>query len=298
MRQSTHSHTQAHRHGLHIGVVLALVAGILVAAAAPASGQSGSIIVTSTDDAPDLNLSDTVCEATAGQGDCTLRAAVQNANKAPDADTIVLSADATYPLDEVGSDDNALRGDLDLAHTLTIQGNGAVVSGLGLGDRIVHVKTGAMVTIDRVTIADGNVPSGGGGGIAVNGRLDLTNSTVKNNASLAGSGGGVFYASNSTGGTITQSLIVSNQSSNHGAGLRARVPVTVRWSTITNNDAITAGANGRDLRRGRRRRHAPKHDRRRQRRRPRVQPDGHLRGIQPHQRLDLRTRGPRRPAER
>ena len=78
--------------------------------------------VNSTSDAIDANPGNGVCQ-TSTVGQCTLRAAIMEANALPGADTIVVPA-GTYNLIRPGNDDTAVNGDLDITSTLTISGAG------------------------------------------------------------------------------------------------------------------------------------------------------------------------------
>src|SRR5579859_3001870 len=74
--------------------------------------QAGAIYtVNSTADAPDADPLDGV--ARTASGDCTLRAAVMQANYSGGG-TIILPA-GTYTITRVGYDDNAVAGDLDIS---------------------------------------------------------------------------------------------------------------------------------------------------------------------------------------
>ena len=84
------------------------------------------------------------------------------------------------------------------AGTLTISGNQV--------SRVFVVRPGVTVTIQRVTISDGEIlrsdpnPGAGGGGILnEGGTLTIRNSTVRDNNSPFGPGGGIF----NDGGTLT-----------------------------------------------------------------------------------------------
>jgi CSLREA domain-containing protein len=69
-------------------------------------------MVNSTADLTDDNLADNVCHTSAGS--CTLRAAIQQANYSPAADTISLPS-GTYSLTIGGTGENAsATGDLDI----------------------------------------------------------------------------------------------------------------------------------------------------------------------------------------
>ena len=81
------------------------------------------LVVNSPNDAVDANPGDGVCE-TATAGECTLRAAVQEANALAGADTISIPA-GVYTLSIPGADeDAAATGDLDSIGDLTISGAG------------------------------------------------------------------------------------------------------------------------------------------------------------------------------
>jgi CSLREA domain-containing protein len=79
---------------------------------------SRGFAVDSTLDGPDADPGDRTCSSVAGE--CTLRAAVQEANELRGADTITLPS-GTYALSIPGHDeDAAATGDLDITDDLTI----------------------------------------------------------------------------------------------------------------------------------------------------------------------------------
>ncbi|MGH9458687.1 MAG: Ig-like domain-containing protein, partial [Thermoanaerobaculia bacterium] len=92
--------------------------------------------VDSTVDAPDANPGDGICATSTLE--CTLRAAVQEANAYPGPSTITLPS-GTYTLTLAGaSEDSAATGDLDTLERLTIVGAGAgttIIDG-NAGDRL------------------------------------------------------------------------------------------------------------------------------------------------------------------
>src|SRR5690606_31980191 len=84
--------------------------------------------VDATVDAPDAVPGDGVCE-TAVEDQCTLRAAVMEANALDSPVTIHLADDATYETDAFGlEDDLGATGDLDITGNVTIDGNGATLT--------------------------------------------------------------------------------------------------------------------------------------------------------------------------
>ena len=174
-----------------------------------------SILVNSTDDAVDANPGDGDCDD--GAGNCTLRAAIMEANALAGADTITLPT-GTYTISIAGAgEDIAETGDLDIADDLTISGAGAditIIDGNAL-DRVFHILSGSTVDISDVTVQNGNTTVYGGG-ILNQGLLALTDSTVSDN-SASSIGGGIGNTASGTL-TITNSTVSSNTASSSGRG--------------------------------------------------------------------------------
>jgi CSLREA domain-containing protein len=187
-------------------------------------------------------------------GYCTLREAIiaANMNKksgnrngeciaGSGADTIVLP-EGTYTLTRTdnGKEDSSATGDLDILDDLTIVGANAIsttIDASAINDRIFHVIAGD-VSISDVTIQNGNIPKGAGGGIYNKATLNLDEVVVSRNAAEL-DGGGIF---NTGSLTITKSSIVSNTASGMGGGL----VVTGGQANVTNvtfsgNNAVNAG---------------------------------------------------------
>src|SRR6185369_4156785 len=129
--------------------------------------------VDSTLDEPAANPSNGLCVSTPS-GRCTLRAAIMASNVVTGPNTILLPA-GLYTITHPGYDDNALVGDYDISHDLTLQGAGAaatIVDGNGTltGDRVFQVfATVKHLTLSGLTIRNGqaqsstfNVVRGGG----------------------------------------------------------------------------------------------------------------------------------------
>ena len=132
------------------------VAGlVLFSIATPLPVEANTFTVNSTDDAVDEDFGDGSC-ATAG-GECTLRAAIQQANALAGADTIKLKA-GLYTLTLAGSSENdGATGDLDITEDLTLIGAGAKKTFINDGqlDRVFHIIGGISVTITDMTIQNG-----------------------------------------------------------------------------------------------------------------------------------------------
>ncbi len=197
-----------------------------------------------TNDEVDANIGDGVCRTVSGT--CTLRAAIQEANFPSSVKTILLPA-ATYVLTITGAnEDAAATGDLDIAANLTIKGAGpatTIIDAAGLGDRVFQVVAStASVHISGVTIQNGNLAGGNGGGVANAGNLTLTDVALLNNTA-SGGGGGLFAAGGSVTTLITAT--VSGNQANSGGGLMALgtagnlASISLEAVTLSANTAVT-----------------------------------------------------------
>jgi CSLREA domain-containing protein len=140
-----------------------VAAATLVWALAASTSPAAEFTVNVITDAPDANPGDGACEATPGLGDCTLRAAIQEANAVPGPDTVRVPAlPSPYVLSVEGrGDDTGATGDLDVSESLSLLGGGAagtVVDAAGI-DRVLHVRDpgtgGVEVRIEGLTLRNG-----------------------------------------------------------------------------------------------------------------------------------------------
>jgi CSLREA domain-containing protein len=233
------------------------------------------LTVTTTTDGADAAPGDGICESTTGVGDCSMRAAIQEANAFTASDaghTTITLADATYALTIAGTEeDAAATGDLDITGDLTIRGSGAIIDANGL-DRVIDVRTGSTVDLDLTTITDGTATHGGGIR-AFGGTLTIRRTTISANTANGyttctfprfgspvcdaneGGGGGVWAANavvnvvdstisdNSTtgNGPCVSVPIASTQCFLHGGGgILALSPVNLIDVTISGNQASDA----------------------------------------------------------
>lgn len=185
------------------------------------------ITVNTTADSVDVSPGDGVCAD--GNGACSLRTAVQEANALAGDDMIVLPA-GVYVLTIVGaSEDLGASGDLDIADNLTINGAGieATILDGGQVDRVLHVLEGSKVQVNAVTVRNGRTPDGDngedGGGIANAGELLLSDCQVTSNAT--GNGVGAMGAGGLGGGiwnggalTLRRTIVSDNATGNGGEG--------------------------------------------------------------------------------
>jgi CSLREA domain-containing protein len=206
---------------------------ILTALIAMGGGAHGATFnVNTTADGADAVING-VC-ATAG-GQCSLRAAVQEANAAADDDTIEVPA-GTYLLSV--ADDPFSSPDLDLTNPVTIHGAGPSTIVDGQNNSGVFEVT-ASATISGLTIRGGNEFSGGGIYAVPDTTLTLTVRDVQLTDNRATHGGAVFVDGGAvvllervsmTGNTGVTSGAAIEVSLENGGGT-----VTVRNATISGN---------------------------------------------------------------
>src|SRR6185503_4157155 len=94
--------------------------------------RAATFVVNDIDDVPDATPGDALCETAAGNGTCTLRAAVMEANALPGADVVTLPA-GTYALTrqlEWMDPDTQADGDLDVTGSLDLVGAGATTTAI------------------------------------------------------------------------------------------------------------------------------------------------------------------------
>ncbi|MFT6288926.1 MAG: CSLREA domain-containing protein [Alcanivorax sp.] len=164
---------------------------------------------------------DSLLDTTAVDGECTLREAIENANNnaatnadcaaGTGADTITFNLSGTITLvSTLPNITDAVGLTIDGAgQTVTISGNNTV--------RVARVDTGASLTLNNLTIANGFVAGDFGGGINNSGTVTVTNSTFSGNSANSGYGGGI--ANFGSGGTVTvTNSTFSGNSANSGYG--------------------------------------------------------------------------------
>ncbi len=211
---------------------------MLLALALSPPAIAGTISVTTTFDqlngAAPCSLREAVdtANADANSGGCT------DANPAA-ADTIRL-AGGDYDLSRAGVEDANASGDLDVAGSLTIAGDGADVSGIDgngalTGDRVLQISSGTL-TISGLTVHDGSSNTGGGiGGSDFGATLRLIDSTVSGNE-VGGGGGGIRVGVV----TLTDSTVSGNTAGTGGGGICCET-VTLTRSIVSGNETVGPG---------------------------------------------------------
>jgi CSLREA domain-containing protein len=252
------------RFGLRGLLTLALTLGLLVGFKPGLRVNAAIFQVNTTSDTIDVNLGDGVCADSGGQ--CSLRAAVMQANALAGQDTIHAPA-GLYLLTRGGTgEDAAINGDLDIKSDLILTGAGqnlTIIDGNQL-DRVFEVFLGVHTEISDVTIQGGktNTPNGvgfPGGGIFNNGILNLTRDKLTNNTTGAGigadgnggNGGGIYNVgtlslvetivfNNTTGmGGSSNDYFASSGAGGGGGGV-----FTTGNMTMDSTSAVTQNATG------------------------------------------------------
>lgn len=217
--------------------VLLLAVTVVVTGISSSHGSTrevtAAVVVNTNRDGVDAAPGDGLCST--AEGDCSLRAAIQEANTSGAFDTIGLPG-GPYILSLAGRDeDAAASGDLDITGRLTINGGGASIQGESL-DRLVDVHVGAEVTLTHLTIYQGDAGAGDGGGVRNSGSLTLQYVDVEE--SIAQSGGGI----SSTGTlAVSDSVIARNDATAFAGGVDNAGAMTVERSTLQYNDGPSGG---------------------------------------------------------
>ncbi|HFC11648.1 MAG TPA: hypothetical protein ENJ56_02295 [Anaerolineae bacterium] len=174
-------------------------------------------IVDSRADTPDAIKGDGVCGDLAGN--CTLRAAIDEANHHPGTDTIVLSATTLTISRFLHETNQNYYGDFDILQSVNIEGAGmgnTIIKANGL-TRIFDIQaTARTVSISGLTLQGGVAVNDNGGAIrAIKTTLRLDSIEMVNNAATWN--GGALYLADSE--TVATNLHVVDNSAESGGGI-------------------------------------------------------------------------------
>ncbi|MEZ5425061.1 MAG: choice-of-anchor Q domain-containing protein [Pyrinomonadaceae bacterium] len=250
--------------------LIVILFSLLAAGNVPAQpGFGGSLLtVDHNSDTHDANPGDGLCADPAGN--CTLRAALDEANARPDSDVISF---ALPP----GSVIDLTLGQLTITGSVSIVGPGArrltirrsqnpetpnfriflVQSNAGSGTRIrgltirngnagagekgggIFIESGNTVNLTDLDISDNAAQDGGG--IANAGTVNLSRSTISSNVAAAGQGGAFLNADGNSLARIINSTITANSAST-GGGLQNNGSVLLVNDSISGNSATASGS--------------------------------------------------------
>jgi hypothetical protein len=240
-----------------------LLAVLIATMSATARADAATFTVNSTSDSVDASPGDGVCETASGNGVCTLRAAIQEANATTGSNAIVVPS-GVYTLTIRGAaEDAAATGDLDITNDVTITGAGAtttIVEACAIvganttciaDDRVLHIDphgAGISVEISGLTIRNGApqeiafvFQNGGGILLGATAHLTLIDCNVVNNiAPHARDGGGIF---NNAGTLKLIRTTVSGNAATNGGGIANGDGgvVNLTDSTVSDNFAFQGG---------------------------------------------------------
>lgn len=255
-------HRLTRRSSMVVGVSAAIAVAATVVTTTFASAATGpTFTVNTTSDTKDANLSDGICADSTGA--CSLRAAVQQADKSNDLNEIDVPAGAytlTIPGPTNGETCNtcvgaASTGDLDLLNPVSIVGRGSSVSTI-----TTNAGSGAGSFNDRVF----DIPYGGFGTaypVSISG-LTITHGAAGPDEN--GSGGGLFDGMDTVDGSsaglcsptgaatctlqLSDVALEQNTSGNGGGGAAfVNAQVAMDSSKLENNSATNEGGGIDDL---------------------------------------------------
>ena len=167
---------------------------------------------------------------------CTLRQAFTEASIGGTADGFDVAVQITSGLGTITLSSRLDHdGGTGGGHDLVIRGNGATIAGDDTFRLIQTTGTGHL-TVDDLTMTDGNAGGVSGGAIEAAGSLTVANSTFRGNQALAG---GAVSASGNI--TTTRSTFTGNTALGGGA-IAADGTVTAINSTFSANQAMAGGA--------------------------------------------------------
>lgn len=226
-----------------LGFLTCLFVCLIVLFAGGLPAHAATFTVNLPTDAGDLIAGDGACDSSATAGDqCTLRAAIQEANALAGADVISVPVGTYILTPTLGilnvTSDMLINGVL--STTTIVDGS----SNSGNGVFLVSVSgVTPTVTISNLTIRNGLYGFDGGGVNNNGGNLTLSNMRVISNVTYF-SGGGI---ANFGTMTVTQSAILSNTADlggDYGGGIYNTGKLTLINSEVSNNAEFDPFAGG------------------------------------------------------
>ena len=178
------------RRSLAFSCIFAMLINLVVLGGTPAFADAMTVNLET--DGPDAFPGNGQCDTDLNNENgeqCTLRAAIMEANANAEPDTITVNVDDVVLTSTADAD---AGGDLDVmtdTAVTTIDGNGVVVV-QNTEDRVFEVHPGSNATLIDLSLQEGE--QGTGGGLYNEGETTLTAVTLVSNGALAG--GGIFNA--------------------------------------------------------------------------------------------------------
>lgn len=198
------------------------------------SAQAAVFTVNSNSDTNDANNGDGVCADVSGN--CTLRAAAQEANAMTSADTINFSLSGATTI-------SLAFGEIFITESLVIDGANNLSINANNQSRIFNIQRGGIsVAIRNLTVTNGRASDYGGGIYAAAGDLTVENAVIRNcfaqmNGGGIYSGSGVFRLLNST---VENNIVATTGGSGGGVSVHGNNS-EIRNSRILRNSAPRGG---------------------------------------------------------
>jgi len=199
-----------------------------------------SFTVNDPGDTSDAGAGDQVCADS--NGNCTLRAAIQEANAITACSPLTINFSVTGTINLATVLPSLNHPNLTIsgpgASSLTVQRSTAAGTGLF---RVFKINSGMTVAVSGMTITNGMEGSivGNGAGINNAGTLSLSDCVISGNNTGGGSSGGGIYTQGPL--TVTRCAINGNDAG-LGAGIRvSSTTLVMSDSTISGNGAIYPG---------------------------------------------------------
>jgi Divergent InlB B-repeat domain len=220
----------------------ACVASLLCFGAGPAA--AADFTVNDSGVGSDVVPGDGTCEVTPMAGDCTLRAALGEANDDMGTNDVISFQPGLGPIDPTTTA-------FDVLGPVTIDGNGSsgvgatVIDGADLRQLFLVASTASPVTFRDLRLEDGFVASGGGAALRTDAATSLNNVVVTSSSASTATGAvhgaGVFNSSSTatlhvTGSEITDNVITTAPTFGAtGAGIASAGPMSITNSVISGN---------------------------------------------------------------
>ncbi|HEY8560443.1 MAG TPA: choice-of-anchor Q domain-containing protein [Pyrinomonadaceae bacterium] len=251
-------------------IIAFLVFSVIGAPEARAQIFGKLLTVNDSGDTTDASPGDGSCLDAAGK--CTIRAALQEANSAPNQDVIVFDLPALTVIDlslgelPVNSSvyvlgpgasklfiqrSHVAGADFRVFHVGPNAGNGIFLRGFSISNGQAPLGGGLYIesgsTVSLTDLAINGHSAGAGGAIANAGTLNMTRSSVSGNAALttlgdqSSLGGGLINLGANSKATISNSTFTGN-SSTSGGGIFNRGTLLLINNTLTGNSATQRGA--------------------------------------------------------
>lgn len=206
----------------------------------PVAAADVTLVVDTTTD----SIASAYRQCTTAANDCSLRGAIYVANTDLFNDYVIELQDETYTLTIAGVDeDGSMKGDLDLYGNITLVGKGknkTIISGNSI-DRVLDVKSGAVVTLEDLAIVNGMtaIVTGNGGGLYNAGTMTIDSVMFSMNHSYDGADG-----ADAAGGDYIYMTGENGQSGGDGGAIYNANLMTIRDSYFESNSTGSGGEGG------------------------------------------------------